>query len=73
MTQNELIQRAANDEIIGNGRQQIAALLDRLKQIDQLIFAVGAPLGSDLYFEIRTLCNVCYSRPTTALEKDSTK
>ena len=37
-------------------RQKLKSALDALEKINTTIFGIGAPLGSDEYFKIRTLC-----------------
>jgi hypothetical protein len=40
------------------------------KQINDIIYAKGAPLGSDEYFEIRKICVVEIDKPTPRLHKE---
>lgn len=35
---------------------EVARLRDKLTKINELIFATGAPLGGDVYFQIREIC-----------------
>jgi len=48
-------------------RHKVVALENRLIQINNTIYAVGAPLGSDQYFRIRKLANL-----TQRIEQEAT-
>lgn len=55
MTAEGLHDKGAIAAELAHRDERIALLVQRLTQIDSIIFAEGAPLGGDRYFRIREL------------------
>lgn len=55
MPKSKNINRTIIDNAIALQQENIC-LKDLIKEINDTIFAAGAPLGSERYFKIRSLC-----------------
>jgi hypothetical protein len=57
MSSGGVVMRQTTADLCVKASDEIIRLMGIIDKIDATIFAIGAPLGSDEYFQIRALCN----------------